>query len=834
MQVGADFTLISEPTVYRWNIFESGQTANWYSQGSQTGYTGGGVSEVQSAMAAWNGYASAKIAYAYAGAATVAPGGLSARNSVNEILFNDPLNEIAGTWNRTTGGVVGQGGFTGVTSSSMWTAPFAADAPHPAGTVRAWNISEGNLVVQDGVSPATGISSARLAEIISHELGHTLGFGHTPDSTALMYATVTGGGPSLREDDKLAARWLYPNGDTTGPQPGQAPAAPTNLSASVNGASATLTWTDNATNETSQAIYIAPGTVGAFSKLGDVDPNARTTIVNGLSTGTYRFYVTASNASGESLPSNVATISIAPLTASVAAAFDAFTITPAVNTAVAFTDRSTGAPTKWLWSFGDNGTSNLQNPTHTWTSAGTYLVTLVAWNATTQSTATKTIVVSNIAAFESLVSATAQTSGIGGTSWRTELTVFNAGEAASVDFIYLPADGTIRTKRVFVPALQSVTYLDALGELYGLTSAAGAIAIRSTSPASTPKLKVSSRTFTDGAIGTYGQGVPDVTSFDESLYIAGIQSNAAYRTNVGLVNRTDADVTATLTLRDGDGDNVASANVTIAKNSFRQTSLAALFPSTAGRSYDVLSMSVRAASSNAISVYASVVDNVSQDPIYVQAVPLTTSDRLVLPVVGRAPGANGTYWRSDVTLFNPTSSFRVISLRYAGKSKSLALNGGDSVVLADIVGQMGVVSGSGALEITWSGDSGPIVTSRTYTTVNGGGTFGQSIDPITSFANESFVPGLRMTSDYRSNVGFVNGSDKDTRIDVTLVSPTGAELARTTIDVPASSTVQYSIASLFPTATGTFTLHATSTGSVFAYGSMVDNASGDPVFFAGR
>lgn len=46
-----------------------------------------------------------------------------------------------------------------------------------------------------------------------------------------------------------------------------------------------------------------------------------------------------------------------------------------------FTDASTNTPTSWLWDFGDSATSTLQNPTHTYTAAGSYTVTLTATNA---------------------------------------------------------------------------------------------------------------------------------------------------------------------------------------------------------------------------------------------------------------------------------------------------------------------------------------------------------------------------------------------------------------------------------------------------------------------
>jgi PKD repeat protein len=60
-----------------------------------------------------------------------------------------------------------------------------------------------------------------------------------------------------------------------------------------------------------------------------------------------------------------------------------FTGTPtsgAATLTVAFTDSSTGSPTTWAWDFGDGGTSTSQNPSHDYTAAGTYTVTLSVTN----------------------------------------------------------------------------------------------------------------------------------------------------------------------------------------------------------------------------------------------------------------------------------------------------------------------------------------------------------------------------------------------------------------------------------------------------------------------
>ncbi|AKB48841.1 Chitin binding protein [Methanosarcina sp. Kolksee] len=57
---------------------------------------------------------------------------------------------------------------------------------------------------------------------------------------------------------------------------------------------------------------------------------------------------------------------------------------------VKFTDKSTGTPTYWYWNFGDGSKSYLQNPTHKYSKAGAYTVSLIVKNAAGRSTVTKT------------------------------------------------------------------------------------------------------------------------------------------------------------------------------------------------------------------------------------------------------------------------------------------------------------------------------------------------------------------------------------------------------------------------------------------------------------
>jgi PKD repeat protein len=98
-----------------------------------------------------------------------------------------------------------------------------------------------------------------------------------------------------------------------------------------------------------------------------------------------------------------------------------FTATPTSGTApvdVAFTDTSSGSPTSWAWDFGDGTTSTLQNPVHTYSTAGTFSVTLRATNPAGSNTITKAGLIS-VSATASPVTAGNSSSAFSGTASST-------------------------------------------------------------------------------------------------------------------------------------------------------------------------------------------------------------------------------------------------------------------------------------------------------------------------------------------------------------------------------------------------------------------------------
>lgn len=166
-----------------------------------------------------------------------------------------------------------------------------------------------------------------------------------------------------------------------GPAPAPAPsptvtlgASPSNLTA---GQSSTLTW--NSANATSCSAS------GAWSGAEPTSGSMSTGALNQNAT----YNLSCTGAGGSVSVSTTVTVTAATSSA-VTASFTASPTAGAAPLSVNFHDTSTGAPTSWLWDFGDGNKATLQNPTHQYQSAGTYTVTLTASSATSSNTTTMT------------------------------------------------------------------------------------------------------------------------------------------------------------------------------------------------------------------------------------------------------------------------------------------------------------------------------------------------------------------------------------------------------------------------------------------------------------
>ncbi len=105
--------------------------------------------------------------------------------------------------------------------------------------------------------------------------------------------------------------------------------------------------------------------------------------------GKYTVSLTVKNTAGSNTTKKSSYINVVN-TKKPVAAFSAAPTSGKAPLKVTFTDKSTGSPTSWKWSFGDGTKSSAQNPKHQYLQEGKYKVTLTITNAAGSNTATKT------------------------------------------------------------------------------------------------------------------------------------------------------------------------------------------------------------------------------------------------------------------------------------------------------------------------------------------------------------------------------------------------------------------------------------------------------------
>ncbi|HVR30791.1 MAG TPA: Calx-beta domain-containing protein [Thermoanaerobaculia bacterium] len=304
------FTVFRHPpsgNALRWFDFDFGEPVVWRAdQNGAPGVADGGVSAVQAGLAAWNAVTQTNIRLVWGGTGPPDPG-FDDADGQNMVLYEDPHGEIDEPFDCFEGGVVAIGGPFYVTQVLS----YRNQSWHP--------IVEGVVILNRNLSCFLRGNSVRLAEIVGHELGHTLGFGHSCGDTrspscagnpalddALMRATVhnDGRGARLAADDIAAARGSYGTGG------GSAPRAPNRLSFELHGNDVHLAWNDRSNNEQGFTVYRRIGGSGAFTAIGQTGSGQTSFVDADLATGTYAYEVRSFNASGESGSSNRVTVMI--------------------------------------------------------------------------------------------------------------------------------------------------------------------------------------------------------------------------------------------------------------------------------------------------------------------------------------------------------------------------------------------------------------------------------------------------------------------------------------------------------------------------------------------
>lgn len=215
----------------------------------------------------------------------------------------------------------------------------------------------------------------------------------------------------------------------------------------------------------------------------------------------------------------------------------------------------------------------------------------------------------------------------------------------------------------------------------------------------------------------------------------------------------------------------------------------------------------------------------------------------IIPAAGSLAGANGTYFRSDVTLSNVRSVPQIISVAWVARGmnngeepvQSFTLAANTTFVERDFVATILGKSGLGSVVVIARDAAGGIDTnaridgfSRIWTPQpNASGTVSQAFAPVgfqDSLAT-SYGYGLRHDHQYRTNVGMVNLYETPQTFTIAVI---GTEASRTfTVNVQPYSMEQVGV----PAGNYGDLFLRISSGANFnwwsAYGTSVDNITGD-------
>jgi uncharacterized repeat protein (TIGR01451 family) len=118
--------------------------------------------------------------------------------------------------------------------------------------------------------------------------------------------------------------------------------------------------------------------------------------------------------------------------------------TATAGSPVSFTDTSSPQATSWLWIFDDGGTSTAQSPMHTFTTAGTHQVALIASNGSGSSTRIKDVPVSASGALGSVAIRSLRSfAAAGNERWRLPWVAILSGKPASLEIMSGATEETV-------------------------------------------------------------------------------------------------------------------------------------------------------------------------------------------------------------------------------------------------------------------------------------------------------------------------------------------------------------------------------------------------------
>jgi hypothetical protein len=424
--------------------------------------------------------------------------------------------------------------------------------------------------------------------------------------------------------------------------------------------------------------------------------------------------------------------------------------------------------------------------------------------------------------------------------------------------IQVEAGATVALDDVLASFFGSGTSASASGvlEIRPLSSTTGSTSLNTTGSSLATATVASSRTYNVTTTGTFGQYIPAIPfgSFIAKaadgtravLSLQQIAQSAAYRTNLGLVEGAGERAEVLVTVFDGSNAVVGQIPITLQPAEHKQLNgfLAANNIALEDGRIEVEVTS----NSGKVTAYASTIDNLSNDPLLVSPILKSSAagTRYVIPGVAYTDGL--ARWRTDVRLYNTSSSAVSTTLTFhpQGGSNPLVANvtlqPGETRALDNVLSSLFGVSSAnagGSVLVTTEAQSSLIASARTYAQTDAG-TYGQFIPAVTpqdgvGLGERSLhLIQLEQSSEYRTNIGLVETSGREATAEVSLILPDSKLTPKVPVTLPANGFVQFPL-SAFGIGTAAYNARISvrvmsGQGRVSAYGSVIDNRTQDPTY----
>ena len=492
----------------------------------------------------------------------------------------------------------------------------------------------------------------------------------------------------------------------------------------------------------------------------------------------------------------------------------AFDVGASVRLRAAGTDADPGDTLTYTWSLGDGRTAEGADVTTSYATAGIRTVTVtVADKAGATATAQVTIDVrsgSGTTGVSALLPVVLSVRGVGGAAFTTEVTlVSRATTAARAALSYVASAGSgSGTVEVDLAAGETKVLPDVIAFLRsrGLpipndgSNQIGTLRVTLPGTTDPSALFVGGRTSTPGEGGSFGLFYSDAAAADSKAIVAGLQQNAAMRSNLAVLNAGADPVTLRVRLEGPNGEDLGVlADQVLPPWGWKQFDRPLEGKATSGRA-----IVTRLSGSAPFSAYGVLNDAGTSDGSFVPPLlPGGTGpgDRLV-PVVLDVKGRGVNRYVTELTVANLGASPLTLSAVYTATaafgggsgSVPLTLSAGEQRVIPDAMaflrtGGLAIpadgsnVAGSLLLRAPAGTSPDTLAAGARVSTRSsaGNGSFGVFYPGLTigSAANgTAFIHGLQQNAAMRSNVAVVNYGDSGAvTLRITYLGASGQTLA---------------------------------------------------------